>query len=363
MHVQILPTATIEILDKVPALTILSLFFGVAISLVAVHSRSWPCTTKFGVQAVSWLVVGTLPPFVALGHYALKLDSVPYNVKELFEDRTSLSLAFLWLSLVICGAAPMHFGNLWRVRPSIFAATIIPLAMLVGASVFLLLVIAVPVESIDDLVGTPVLAIGSTLERCLRFQAFFAAPLISWTVAVRLTLGEFGRNFYPGLVAVTLLLMTSYSVVVTHACTVNVTELLVAYGESIGIITIPVWFALMGLVSAVLTRSITSARDGGLTGSLNRLTLVLFAICLSVPLGWQLLVIGTNPRLDKYGQVFSARQFLLSPDREHLLDDYSLLIRFAIVQIVSVGFLTLGMLIASAIECCRFLNKTSQAAQ
>lgn len=341
------------------ASTIFAIFSGVTILVIVVRASSWSDFVAVKPTWIPILVLATLPAFVAIGHLALTLYDVPYNVKELFENRTTLSLTLLWASLVVCGAAPMFLGTWWFVRPYAFVAMVVPLVMLTGAVTFLMLAIAVPVESLDDLVGTPVLTIGPTLERCLRFQGLFAGPLICWASGVRLTMGNYDRRFYIGGAAAIVVLMISYIVVVPVACTDNLTELLLSNGMSFGVLALPAWLVLLGMVSALLCQAMISAPPV----RLNRIILMLLVVGLSIPLGWQLLVAGTNPRLDKYGQVFSARQFLLSPDREHLLDDVSLFVRFAIAQIASVGLLTPGMLLVLAIKADHILKRISQVAR
>ena len=336
--------------------TVLAVFCGVALLAVAVRARSWPDSQPVNPKWMALLALATLPAFVVIGHVALTLDDVPYNIKELFENRTTLSLTLLWASLAACGAAPMALATLWLARPYVFVATVVPLLVLAGTVTFLLLSIAVPVESLDDVVGTPVLNIGPSLERCLRFQGLIAAPLIGWALGARLTMGTYDRRFFAGLAAAAAVLLISYIVVVRLACTVNLTELLPERGKSCRVVALPAWLALLGMVSALPSKAMMSPPHG----RLERLALATLVVCLSIPLGWQLLVAGTNPQLDKYGQVFSARQFLLSPDRDHLLDDGALFVRFAIAQIASVGCLTLGMLLVLATNGINILKMMLQ---
>jgi hypothetical protein len=51
---------------------------------------------------------------------------------------------------------------------------------------------------------------------------------------------------------------------------------------------------------------------------------------LSIPLGFGLLTFGTETALAKYGTVFSALQFLLSPDRAHYATGWELGLRYLV---------------------------------
>jgi len=61
-----------------------------------------------------------------------------------------------------------------------------------------------------------------------------------------------------------------------------------------------------------------------------------------------LLTAGLEPRVEKYGHVFSGAQFLLGPDRGTLLSDAQLFVRWAVVQSGAVGVTFVGAWIADA---------------
>jgi hypothetical protein len=195
-------------------------------------------------------------------------------------------------------------------------------------------------------VGAPVLGIGATLERSLRFTGLFAGPFAGWTVGVRLTLGDYSRGFWVGLAAAVVVLLASYVVVVPLADTDNLVELLRNGGRSPAVVCLPLALMLLGLASAVTA----GALEAALGRTFRLLIPAAVVLACSVPVAWQLFVTATNPRLEKYGQVFSARQFLMSPDREHYLGDGPIFLRFALAYLLAAGVFAAGILTARLAE-------------
>ncbi len=63
---------------------------------------------------------------------------------------------------------------------------------------------------------------------------------------------------------------------------------------------------------------------------------VLILVVLSIPLGYSLLLAGTENDIYKYGKHFSTVQFMLSPDRGNYLGKGSLAARYAVVHMLLV---------------------------
>jgi hypothetical protein len=309
------------------------------VALIPIQKR--PFTGVSPPRYIRWLIpIAYLLATVVAGHVALGLEGVPYNVKELFQSRPTISLVLLGAVLLACGGVPYVAARAWQRRPDCFTAFSVPVAWLSGLAVFLVLSFAVPTESLDDVVGTPVLGIGAMLERSLRFTGLFAGPLACWTVGVRLALGEYTRGFWVGLAVLLALLLASYLVVVPLAATDNLVELLRDDGRTLAVASVPLISVLLGLTSMVMAR--------GLEAAMNRtfrpLVMAVVVLVCGIPVTWQMFVAATNPRLEKYGQIFSARQFLFSPDREHYLDDAAIFVQFALAQLLVIGVLAMGML-------------------
>jgi hypothetical protein len=294
-----------------------------------------------------WLIpITSLLATVIAGHIALGLEGIPYNVKELFQSRPTISLVLFGAVLLACGGVPHVAARTWQLWPYRSSALSIPMVCLCGLAIFSVLSAAVPTESLDDIVGRPVLGIGATVERSLRFTGLFAGPLVCGTLGVRIALADYARGFWVGLAVVVTLLLASYLVVVPLANTDNLVELLRGNGRNPAVVSLALIFTLFGLTSAVTS----GALEVALERTFRPLVLAAVVLVCGVPVTWHLFVAATNPRLEKYGQVFSARQFLFSPDREHYLDDSAIFIRFALAQLLAVGILAVGMLVSRLVQ-------------
>jgi hypothetical protein len=271
------------------------------------------------------------------GVLLLRLPTVPYNIKQLAGDYPLLPMGALAGVLLVLGVVPMWFALMLRHRPSAFGRRFVPLTLAVGSVMFLALAITVPTEAIDDIVGTPVLGLSASLERWIRFVGLVAGPIAAWALGACLALGrQHQRGLGAGAAIAAGVMGASYMLVVPLAATSNIWELLRDRGGPAAAPGLVAYFVLTGLVFGTLARSVVSTH---LPRALVVATLVL---PLSIPPAWQAFVAASNPRLDKYGQVFSARQFLLSPDRDHYLDDRTIFLRFAVGQIALTLVLAAG---------------------
>jgi hypothetical protein len=271
------------------------------------------------------------------GRIALRLPGVPYNVRELAGDYPELSMLAIGVTLMACGAVPTALAAWSARRPAAFAKLFGPIAFAIASAVFLAVWLTIPVEAIDDIVGTPIFKAGNTFERWWRFVGLFVGPLAGWTLGARLVFGRWRPRSLVPAVATTLVVMAiSYVVVVPYAATDNIEELLRNEGGWTAGTSLAAYLVATSLVSALLARALV----------VERRALAWLApigmLALSVPVTWLLFVLATNPRLDKYDRVFSARQFLLSPDREHYLDDRQIFERFTLAQLGLTGIMALG---------------------
>ena len=195
------------------------------------------------------------------GRIALRLPGVPYNVRELAGSYPTLSSIALSLALMACGGLPMAFALLWLQRPQFFARHFGWLVAGVATAVFVAAWLVVPIESIDDIVGTPVLKINDTLERWLRFVALFGGLLSAWTVGARVALRDFCvRPLVLGTVVTTAAMLISYVVVVPLAATDNIYELLRGSGGMGAAFGIAGYLVLLSTVFATLAWSVVMAR-------------------------------------------------------------------------------------------------------
>ena len=262
----------------------------------------------------------------------------PYNIRELlrpglgFLSASLLGLAIPWLfAFPLLAAAGVRNADastaLYR-WPALLAAH--------AAVAYLLVRLAVPEESIADLVGNPVLAVLPELERMARVMVLigtvvwllFIGGLTAWRR------GSSRMTHRQALVVAVLvsapLLPFAHWVIVIQATTDNMTELM-RDGGSLGASAIlGCSLILLGATGAWVARFL---RIGGMFGTLAAGVLVM-ASCVG---GFLLVSAGTEGTIIKYGKVFSALQFLLSTDRSHYAGTFVLLVRFGILYITTVA--------------------------
>ena len=255
----------------------------------------------------------------------LGLPGVPYNVREAFGSGGARAGPILLVggALVACVAAQVvlaRFLDGSRRRLVALPAGVVA----VGAVAFSCVRWGVPEEALFDIVGSPVLDWPWEWELLGRFVALAALPQLALFAANHLIHAR--ARAWPGLLLAAALAWAARTVVVPWARTDNVTELL---GSE------PALAALLLLVAfnaALLAR----ARK-----PLHALFLLAATFGLTY-LGEALGRLGLAGSIDKYGKVFSAQQFLLSPDREHYLDPAAIALRWQVAQFAAVLLLALA---------------------
>ncbi len=230
---------------------------------------------------------------------------------------------------------------------------------------------SVTYESLDDIIGSNnlfglvtqqgvwgetwkqiVSAIGpnaiDVLERRVRYTALYSVPLLAIAFALasmpRPTPASARRTPLDRALIVLCAagwLWLARTLIVTWAATDNLTEL-VARRSWLGISG--EWFlvAIPALVGVSVARLIRAASDP------KGWPAAIATAIVALPIGWALLTAGLEPRVEKYGHVFSGAQFLLGPDRGTLLSDAQLFVRWAVVQSGAVGVTFVGAWIADA---------------
>lgn len=286
---------------------------------------------------------------------ALRLPAIPYNLKELFGSNLTLGVGLFSLALLWIGAGAWWVA-VWGAR-SRLGALWLPVLLLAAAMVSLLLLSgSVTRESLDDITGSPDLyrritqdaiwgvawreriapwpaAAVRAVERALRYGALYALLLIPLTMAAVLLC----RRWPPprrlaGLTMLALLWWPAKWIVVDQAITDNLTELIAAGG-------LP-YLAAVLIVLSVNAAALVAAR--GRRGAAA--AAVLTALCVAA--AWWLLVLGLEPMIMKYGQVFSALQFLLGQNRSAALPEWQLFVRWCMLYLSALGTIVWGMRLA-----------------
>ncbi len=294
-------------------------------SLRAVASTSSTPAPVPGVRALGGVGVhvgSVLGMAVALS-VAVSLPGVPYNVRELIAVGpwglvSSMALA---ACLFLLANAPMVLLN----RSSLWAIAT-PIALpLIGAFCYALLRMGLPMESIFDVLGSPVLEWPWEWELLLRFMALWTVMglqvgLACLLVAVFLEPRRL-PTFINGLLVAALMAYPLYWVVVDRAATDNLVELMAHQASFIA----ASWLAVgaFGLCLAASSLSVLVAEPSRWR---SLVPLLVFGAVLAL--------LGANAGLEanviKYDQVFSALQFLLSTDRTQYVTGASLWSRFTI---------------------------------
>lgn len=254
-----------------------------------------------------WHVPLVLGSLAALFWIAAHAPFVPYNVRELLRQDNAwlsallLALASYWLAVWPVWLARRQVSGLARLGQ-------LPLGLLVyGGVAFLLLDAAVPDESLFDLGGSPVLNWPGQWELGLRWTALALIPGAMIYLAVQSVRRWRGRrlaalHFWAALPVLGL----AYWGVVVQADTDNLVELMAA-PKPVAFAAMCAWLYILFLAAALIASPATAAQRG----------LRLIGALISLPLAALFLHFGLAGNISKYGQQFSAMQFLLSTDRQH----------------------------------------------
>jgi hypothetical protein len=261
---------------------------------------------------------------VAIGWLIMQSPLTPYNIRELvYEGHPLRSLVLLAILLYWTIGFPVLIAQ-WLARGELYLLSFPPLALLHGLIAWLLLWSSVPSEAIHDIVGYPVLAWSWEWEVLGRFLALFSL----WSVAA--TFGALGaawrilpdaRSALLGwAIGACLLIPFSYYIVVIVASTDNLVELIANNGGVGSFLLIGV--AMAGISFGGTKGTLALIRDGG-----RQIGAVPWVVGAGI-LAYLALYVGMEQVIIKYGQVFSALQFLLSSDRSHLAGPNELIVRY-----------------------------------
>ncbi len=254
---------------------------------------------------------------------------MPYNVRELLRQDSAwlssllLALASWWLAVWPVWLARRRVSGLVRLGQ-------LPLGLLVyGGVAFLLLRAAVPDESLHDLVGSPVLHWPGQWETGLRWVALAALPGALLYLAAQTVRRWRGRRL--GMLhfwAAVPVLLLAYWGVVAQAATDNLTELIAA-PQPLAFAALCAGLYAVFLAAALLASpSLPAQRAARWAG-----------VALSLPFAAGCLHLGLAGEIDKYGQQFSALQFLLSTDRQHYATQPVIWLRYAVLHVLVIAAL------------------------
>ena len=251
-----------------------------------------------------------------------RLPQMPYNVREVLAPGAAGWASALGLAVVVYTLANVPFVLMAHLRGGRFALFPLLLAGF-GLANWAVLRTSVPLESLHDVVGTPVLGWPWEWESIGRFVALHMAvtlPLVgaTWFVCVMLRPTAL-RYFLVWLIVAAALAWPLHEVVVTMAATDNLTELMRDGGSPWSSVLLACGLFFTGVAGSAIAAAVASTR--------KRLGFVVVGGAAAL-LAYGAFVLGSEPYIVKYGRVFSALQFLLSTDRDHYVSGGALLLRY-----------------------------------
>ena len=319
---------------------------------------------------------------IALCFYVIvRLPNVPYNVRELFKyGGTGIDLFIFGLALLAMGAGPAWMGrSIAYAKNALFQAPLV--AIIVSIVTYILFYASVTQESLMDIAGSSVVVhrvgergvmgeIGKNIvsmigpdnlrsvtdifEPVVRFGALFG-PLIIFLGLVFAALFQshrssgsqssgsflsFCRQIFIYMIYMLPWFYFCKVIAFDWSSTDNLNELIARdgnYGMGGG----GYLYVLIGLISLLAGCLAWSIANQNSTKAMALLTLSLVSI---VP-GWLLINAGLTDNVGKYGLNFSGVDFLLGPDRSHLLTTKELFLRWALVQFLATVGLAFGAML------------------
>lgn len=265
--------------------------------------------------------------------YVNSFEAIPYNVRELFANSSSLLIIFLFsLALYAVFGAPVLLSSWLTVESLTKKLLVFPLLVVtLGVVTWFLLRWSVPIESLHDVIGSPILNWAWEWELIVRFSSLVIPPCVLLCVAALLVhtyKASYNYGFRPIVfwsIHAAFLLPFAHWMIVCNAATDNLTELMARGGDSISSVALGLWIASLGLTTSLIVIHIVKRRP-------SYLIPCTILVC-SIPVGFFLLAIGTEDVVHKYGKVFSAMQFLLSQDRVNMASGFKLFLRYSIAHI------------------------------
>ncbi|MDP5133737.1 MAG: VanZ family protein [Paraglaciecola sp.] len=286
---------------------------------------------------VGWFKCYRLFTSLALVFFSLLIiatfDKTPYNIKELFAEHHFIVSAFLiTITLFFALGAPQKLVDVLLSNKSFSIAWLLLAVFSHTFGLFNLIYFSLPLESIYDILGFPVWHnVPSYIESTYRFMgiylfisaAFFCVAslnVVSHLIVIRAA-SKLLCIFYA-----IAILPICFGITVVQAGTDNIIELLPNNGYS---------FKLLWLVAYLFMVVILSFSWFPRYLPTKKISLVILT-CLtmiSIPLAYILVESGLQDFIYKYGQGFSALQFLLSPSRDQLLNESALMGIFGLVHL------------------------------
>ena len=270
------------------------------------------------------------------------IDAVPYNVREIAgQDTPLISTVAMSLACYLVFGAPVLLERWLRGQRHISAwAFAIFLVSFLSGATFLLLQISVPRESLKDVLGAPIWDWPWNLEMMFRFTGIYAG-IASCIILSALTVDFTDRrgvlkNWQTTLLILFSLCLFAYAhfIAVVLACTDNVVELMAGGGSWGASALLSGWLTALGVSACFIYKKVVYGT--------HSIAVVVLVVCALLPVGLMFFKYGTTSSLTKYGETFSAMQFLFSPDRSNYLQGPALIFNYCLAHLASVFLISLA---------------------
>ena len=261
--------------------------------------------------------------FVIIG-VITQLPFIPYNIRELIAPGKAGLLSVIGLGIAIYWMINGHFIFLQWAKRSLMLT--LPVWLIVhGLVTWILIRVSVPVESIHDIVGSPVLKWPWEWEILGRFLCFHGAIMLQ-SMGACILISLFNKQakiekFIIWLIWAALLSWPLYVVVVDSAATDNLTELMRDGGTFLSSTILAIGYLAFFTTGSALSNAIAIPTDRR-----RKVILVFASSVIATTCFWM----GSEEIIIKYEKVFSAWQFILSSDRQNYAEGINLLLRFAL---------------------------------
>lgn len=254
---------------------------------------------------------------------------VPYNVRELVITEYPIISSFLFTCFMCWSFGFPVWLAMWFQKKERKVWLFPGVALIHGVVAWIILRFAVPVESISDILGSQILSLPWELEYIGRFIPLYFIVTFSTIFAALACLVIFHEGKRATLINYLMfgvvLAPISHWVVVEKAATDNLTELMASGGAAFSSCLAGVFIVIMAFTASQLALLTTKI-------SRNLRKIIIISCIISFPAAFLSIYSATEKTIIKYGQEFSALQFLLSPGREHYVQIPELLIRYAIAH-------------------------------
>ncbi len=271
-------------------------------------------------------------------------SSVPYNIRELISGSHPLLNAIgLSITFFCCFGFPLFSIISFSGQFEVKTTRLMALVLLHCIVSWLLLRLFAPIESLHDIIGSPTFGVVPEIEMVCRFIGLFipfsialfmvASSMVSWFKQTP----EKTNHIFSFFVLVLIGFPLSYWIVVIEAGTDNLIELLANEGRSLSVLGIALYFFILTIPATLLSASLTHPNT-------KKWLISLIILVVSFPLAYLCINWATESLIVKYGRVFSALQFLFSPDREHLISGNAIVIHFMFVHALLLLLISLSQL-------------------